>query len=407
LTEIRPWVLTWVHKEKKTLLTASKIKSLRPKSARYTVTDGAGLGLEVWPSGAKSWRVRFRLRGKPAHINVGRWPDTGLGAARAARNKIAAAVRAGMSPAEARRKEQERALRGVTVREFGERYLREVVAEDRKNPAAVRRYLERDIYPTLGAMPMASVCAEDLRQLIFARRNAGRGQAAVALRGVMKRLWDYALVCEVAKVNPTAATPNKYIAKAKSRKRALNEKEIGLFLRRLDAARMRPALKIAFRLILLTMVRKSELLLARWEHVNLETGEWEIPPEHSKNGEGAIVYLSRQANELLQQLQPVEDRAGCLFPTPASRQQPLSASTLNRALKRVEGGMDHFTVHDQRRTGATRLAEMGYNSDWIEKALNHSIKGVRGVYNRAEYAEHRRKMLQEWADRLDELKARD
>ena len=359
----------------------------------------------MWPSGVKSWRVRYRLRGKPAHINVGRWPALGLGAARAARNKLAAAVRAGMSPAEARRKEREQEMRGVTVKEFGERYLEEVVINDRKDPAAVRRYLERDIYPTLGATPMEKVSANDMRQIIFARRDAGRGQAAVALRAVFKRMWDYALVCEVVQVNPAMATKNKYIAKAKSRKRTLNEKEIGLFLRRLDSARMRPALKTAFRLILLTMVRKSELLLARWEHVNFETGEWEIPPEHSKNGLGAIVYLSRQAMELLQKLQPVEDRVGCLFPTPGSQRQPISASTLNRALNRVQGGMEHFTVHDQRRTGATRMSEMGYNSDWIEKALNHQIKGVRGVYNRAEYAEHRRRMLQEWADRLDELKA--
>jgi integrase len=382
-------------------LSVPRIRALKPKNHRFTVSDGAGLGLEVQPSGVMSWRVRYRLRGKPAKINLGRWPSMSLDQARKARDEIQAALRDGLNPAAERRQK----THGVTVREFGERYLREVVAEDRKNPAAVRRYLERDIYPVLGDVPLAAVRAEDLRQLIFARRNAGRGQAAVALRGVMKRLWDYALVCEVAQINPTAATPNKYIAKARSRKRALNEKEIGLFLRRLDAARLRPMLKIAFRLILLTMVRKSELLLARWEHVNLETGEWEIPPEHSKNGEGAIVYLSRQARELLQGLQPVENRVGCLFPRPGMLQPPLSASTLNRALKRIEGGMDHFTVHDQRRTGATRLAEMGYNSDWIEKALNHSIKGVRGVYNRAEYAEHRRKMLQEWADRLDELKA--
>jgi len=164
-------------------------------------------------------------------------------------------------------------------------------------------------------------------------------------------------------------------------------------------------LKIALRLILLTLTRKSELRLARWEHIDFERGEWEIPPEQSKTGKGQIVYLSRQAQELFMRKRPSSMRpGGYVFPALGSNgSSPIGQSTLNRALERARRGMVHFTVHDLRRTGATRLSEMGFSPDWIEKALNHKLGGVRGIYNRAEYGTQRRKMLQVWADAIDAL----
>ena len=241
---------------------------------------------------------------------------------------------------------------------------------------------------------------------MFAIRDAGHGQAAVALRNLLKRLWDYALACGVVGENPVRATPVKFISNAKARSRTLSETEIRMFLNKLDSARLRPALKIALRLILLTLTRKSEVRLARWEHIDLERGEWEIPPEHSKTCVGQIVYLSHQAKELFECLRHRGERNGFVFPALGSDgSSPIGQSTLNRALGRVQRGMAHFTVHDLRRTGATRLSEMGFQPDWIEKALNHKLRGVRGIYNRAEYGAQRRKMLQAWADALDGLQA--
>lgn len=384
--------------------TDKRIAALKPKAGRYSVHAGSGLSLEVWPSGAKSWRLRFMQNSRRQRVNLGRFPELSLAAARTERDRLMQAIRAGRSPAEERRKQKREALRGLTVKEFGERYLCEVVARARKDAAPVRRYLERDVYPAIGAMLVPAVQTEHVRDLVFAIRNAGHGQAAVAIRNLLKRMWDYALACGVTSENPVRATPVKYIAIAKARSRALNEAEIRLFLNRLDAAPLRSELKSALRLILLTLTRKSELRLARWEHIDLERAEWEIPPEHSKTGAGQIVYLSRQAISLLERLRPSARHAGYIFPVVGSDgSTPIGESTLNHALGRVQHGMEHFTVHDLRRTGATRLSEMGYQPDWIEKALNHKLRGVRGIYNRAEYAAQRRKMLQEWADMLDSL----
>jgi integrase len=385
-------------------LTDKQLAALKPKQGRHSVHAGSGLYLEVWPSGVKSWRVRYLQNGHRRRFNLGRYPDLSLAAARVKRNELATAIRAGNSPADERRKQKQELLRGLTVKDFGERYLREVVTRARKDSAPMRRYLERNVYPAIGAMPVSTVRTEHVRDLVFAIRDAGHGQAAVAVRNLLKRVWDYALACGVVADNPVRATPVKYIAIAKARSRTLNEPEIRQFLNRLDAAPLRSELKGALRLILLTLTRKSELRLARWEHVNLERCEWEIPPEHSKTGTGQIVYLSRQASALLERLRPPAKRVGYVFPALGSDgSSPIGQSTLNRALGRAQSGMAHFTVHDLRRTGATRLSEMGYNPDWIEKALNHKLRGVRGIYNRAEYGTQRRKMLQEWADSLDSL----
>jgi integrase len=385
-------------------LTDKRIAALTPKAGRYSVHDGSGLYLEVWPSGVKSWRVRYLQNGHRRRINLGRYPGLGLAVARVKRNELATAIRAGSSPADERRKQKQEMLRGLTVKDFGGLYLRDVVTRARKDSAPMRRYLERNVYPAIGAMPMSTVRTEHVRDLVFAIRDAGHGQAAVAVRNLLKRVWDYALACGIVSDNPARMTPVKYISVAKARSRALNEAEIGMFLPKLDAAPLRSILQTALRLILLTLTRKSEVRLARWEHIHLERGEWEIPPEHSKTGTGQIVYLSRQVSTLLERLRPSAERVGYVFPALGSDgSSPIGQSTLNRALGRAQRGMAHFTVHDLRRTGATRLSEMGYNPDWIEKALNHKLRGVRGIYNRAEYGTQRRKMLQEWADSLDSL----
>jgi integrase len=388
----------------KTALTVARIRGFEPKASRYMVADGGGLAIEVMPNAARYWRYRYRLGGRANTVGLGKFPEVGLADARARRDALAAAVRDGDSPADQKRKERAKALRSVTVREFAERYYAEVVQEARKEPRAVRRYLERDIYPALGSMALGKVNAQDMQVLIFARRDAGRRQAALAIRNLLKRIWDYAITCGAAAENPAKATPAKFIARATKRTRKLSEAEIGVFLRALDAARIEERYKISLLLILLNLVRKSELRRARWEHINLERGEWTIPEENAKNKRELLIPLSRQSVELFRRLRALDPGGVLVLPMAISRTQPLSASTLNRVLYQVPTGLPHFTIHDLRRTASTRLNEMEYNKLWIEKALNHTEKGVSGIYNRAEYARQRREMLQAWANYVDSLR---
>ena len=186
---------------------------------------------------------------------------------------------------------------------------------------------------------------------------------------------------------------------------ALSPDEIRAFLKAAFESNIRRQFKIGLHLILLTMVRKSELLLARWEHVDFEQAEWHIPAEHSKTGKPYIVFLSRQAVALFRELRALAGGSELVMPGRGSLTKPFAHNAINNALKTALQGQDipAFTIHDLRRTASTLLHENGWPSDVVEKALNHTIGGVRGVYNRAEYAPQRREMLQFWADTIEQL----
>lgn len=383
-------------------ISIARIRALKPKSSAYQVTDSRGLRLEVSPRGLMSWRFRFVFHGRRGLINLGHYPQMSIAEARKKRDELLEGMRSGRPPK----------LKAVSVKEFGEKYLREIVRRNRKDEKPIRRYLERDVYPAMGARPIALVTQAELRELIWRKRDGiegvtpGREQAALILYHLLKRMWNYALVCGGVGVNPLHLIPAKYVASAHSRKRALSEAEISAFLKALPTSRIRPEYRIALQLILLTLVRKSELRLGRWSEFNLERAEWEIPDAHDKNKRGAIVYLSTQAVALLRALDPPADCTGCVLYGREMRGVPISASTLNRALRCVEqvAKIEHFTIHDLRRTASTRLNEMGFDKRWVEKQLNHEEGGVSGVYNRAEYAEQRRAMLQRWGEYLDSLR---
>ena len=387
-------------------LTIAKIRALEPRAQRYMLADGHGLSLEVQPSGLKSWRSRYAVRGRAGKINLGHFPALSLADARQRHSELLAGILIGKSPAEIRRAEKLAQERGTTVQTFGDRYLREHVTRVRKNTAAIRRYLERDVYPVIGTKPLAGIEKQELRAIIFAKIGDGHEQAALALRNLLKRLWDYAIECEITEKNPAALIKAKFVAPVARRSRALNRAELSAFLSAMDAACVRPGLKDALLLILLTLTRKSELRRARWTEFDFERAEWALPQEHSKTETPLVIPLSRQAVELLRRQQERHPGATVVFPMQGALHTPLAASTLNRALGRIPVKIEHFTVHDLRRTAATNLAEQEYSESWIEKALNHNKKGVAGIYNRAQYATQRRTMLQAWADWLDELKGK-
>jgi integrase len=201
------------------------------------------------------------------------------------------------------------------------------------------------------------------------------------------------------------ALPMRHVYKAISRERALPAEEIKEFLQAAHLSNIRRQFKISLQLILLTLVRKSELLLAKRKDLHLDEAEWHIPEENSETGKPHIVYLSRQAVLLFKELLTLAGNSEWVLPGRGSLTKPFAHNALNKALKVALQGQEipAFTIHDLRRTASTLLHEKGWASDVVEKALNHTIGGVRGVYNRAEYSEQRKAMLQAWADAIDAL----
>lgn len=386
-------------------LTDTALKALKPRDKTYTVADERGLYVEVFPTGGIVWRYRYRLNGKAEKLTLGKYPALTLKNARIKRDEAAQAAAMGQSPAEHKQLAKAAAANATTVSEFGERFFSEIVAKDRADLTIPRRYFDKTIIPAIGAKPVRDVTTEDVRAIIWKKKDEGFDAAAGQVRGVLKRLFDYAQTAGLVTANPVLALPMRHVHKAKARERALSPDEIRAFLRAAFESNIRRQFKIGLHLILLTMVRKSELLLARWEHVNFEQAEWHIPAEHSKTGKPHIVFLSRQAVAGFKELHALAGGSELVMPGRGSLTKPFAHNAINNALKVALAGqpIPAFTVHDLRRTASTLLHENGWPSDVVEKALNHTIGGVRGVYNRAEYASQRRDMLQQWSDSIEAL----
>jgi len=216
-------------------------------------------------------------------------------------------------------------------------------------------------------------------------------------------MFDYALEVQRVTMNPAAMVATRYIGKARKRSRVLSPQEIRLYLRTIYQSNIRRQFKLALHILLLTLSRKSELLLARWEHVNFEAGEWLIPEGNAKTGKPHIVYLSTQVAEMFRELKALAGESDLVLPGRGSTRKPFARNALNKALEGLTFDMEPLTIHDLRRTGATLLTEKGFNRDVIEKALSHEKQGIRAVYILAEHAPERKQMLQWWADYVDSI----
>jgi hypothetical protein len=270
-------------------LSDTRIKALKAKAAPYEIADEGGLFIEVLPSGAKVWRYRYRLSGRREKVTIGPYPAVPLAdQLKAGGVKITGArtwhahyqslVAAGKSPA---REKQADKVRGVedeaTVRGFAQRFLTDVVSQQRR-PEVIRRRLDRHLLPTLGNRQLREVEAGDLLPILDALKAKGRVQEARHVLMMARSFFAHAIARQRIERNPASAIPMKMIGAAGSRDRALDSDEIGRLLGAIDRATfLYPAHRAALRLLLLTLCRKGELVAAKWEHIDLERAEWYVP----------------------------------------------------------------------------------------------------------------------------------
>ena len=417
-------------------LSETKLKNLKPAVKAYQEADEGGLFVEVMPGGAKVWRMRYRIGGRGAKqekVTLGDYPTYSLAEARTWRDDCKILARRGLSPMALRRGDaipedaapavkelaqafirewclktrekarikEEAAKEADTVEAFAIRWYREIAEPANSNPRNILRALQKDIFPAIGDKQVADVTVTDILAITDKIKNRGADQMALQTRNVLKRLFAYAIARQKTQFNPAAAIEAKFIASARSRDVALSSEEVGRLLRAIYQSSIKRAYKLAIHLLILCMVRKSELIEAKWEELDLEKAEWAIPGERMKKDKPHLVSLSRQAVAMFEELKGLASGSEWVFPSRGSLNQPIAHSTLNQAVRSLEIDVRDFVIHDFRRTASTHLHEAGFNSDWIEKCLAHETKGIRGVYNRAQYADQRREMLQWWADFVD------
>ena len=271
----------------------------------------------------------------------------------------------------------------------------------------VERFLTADVFPYMGSLPIRSVTAAHLLEII--RRIEKRGAATVALmvRQWCSAIFRYAVATLRAATDPAAALKGAIHRPKTEHRKPLTRDQIADFVEALDSYGGYRTTVIALRLALLTFVRTVELRAAHWSEIDLQRAEWRIPAERMKMRELHLVPLSRQAVELLTELHSYTGGRKFLFPNYRNPKTCMTGTTLNRALERMGfNGHDSigFSAHGFRATASTILNEMGYRPDVIERQLAHKERNkVRASYNQAEYLQERRAMMQQWADMTDEM----
>jgi integrase len=393
------------------MLSDGTLRGLKPQASLYKVADRDGLYVVVTPRGTISFRMDYRLNGRRETLTIGRYgtkDGISLLMARERCMEARKAIAQGISPAQEKQREKSRQAEAQTFGEYTKRWLAEHRMAD-STKAMRKTIIDRDILPVFQNRRMAEIGPEDLRALCAKIKGRGAPATAVIAREIVKLVFAYAAMHGEKAPNPADEVGPSSIATFVPKDRALSPSEIRLMHRLLETTATLPTIRLALRLVLLTLVRKSELIEATWDEIDFENAVWSIPKSRMKAGKPHNVYLSQQALDIFIALHTCAAGSKFVLPSRYDADRCMSKATLNRvtqviAEKAKESNLplEPFTVHDLRRTGSTILNELGFNGDWIEKCLAHEDgRSSRGVYNKAEYAEQRRHMLQEWADMID------
>jgi integrase len=397
-------------------LTDVQVRNAKPGPKRRRLWDGHGLYLEIPPSGSKRWRFKYRFPkgGKEKLLSLGIYPAVSLKQAREKREEAKELLATGIDPSAHRQ-----ALKQAAARTYAERAANsfEVVAREwfarysgswvESHASRILRRFERDLFPWIGSRPVAEITPPEL--LASLRRIEDRGAVETAHRAKSDcgQVFRYAIATGRAERDPSQDLRGALPPAIPSHHPSITDPAaLGALLRAIDGYDGYLVTKCALRLAPLLFVRPGELRHAFWAEIHLAAGEWRIPAAKMKAREMHLVPLARQALGILSELHPLTGSGPYVFPSVRSSSRPMSENTVNGALRRLGYGKDEMTGHGFRSIASTLLNEQGWHRDAIERQLAHAERnGVRAAYNYAEHLPERRKMMQAWADYLDQLKA--
>jgi len=391
-------------------LNDTKIRSIRLPEKPVKLFDGDGLFLFVTLQGSKLWRLKYRHEGKEKLLSLGKYPEVGLAEARQKKEEARKLIAAGIDPG-AVKKAQKQA-------ETEETETFEVIAREwhtkfsptwaKTHTDGIMSRLERDIFPWIGKRPIAEIKAPELLTVIRRVESRGALESAHRVRTIAGQVFRYAVATGRAERDPAAdlkgALPPK---KVKHHAAIIDPKEICALLRAIDGYTGHFVVKCALRIAPLVFVRPGELRHAEWSEIDFEEATWNIPANKMKMKDPHLVPLCRQAVEILKDLQPLTGTGRYVFPSARSFARPMSENAILAALRRMGYSKEEMTGHGFRAMARTILDEvLQVRPDFIEHQLAHAVRDPNGrAYNRTAHLAERKKMMQQWADYLDVLKA--
>lgn len=391
-------------------LTDAKIKNTKPTDKPIKLTDSNGLYVEVKPNGSKLWRYRYRIGGKENVYAIGEYPSIGLADARIERENARKLVKQGIHPAHNRQLSlsTQIAENDNTFKVLATEWMENTKSKKSWTPYyanQVKHVLESDVFPHVGTLPIRNITSAHMLTILERIEKRGAHTVALLARQWCSAVFAYAIGRKRTDADPMFVLRGTIQRPKVQHNKPLPQKEIPLFLRKLEEYGCHRETYIAMRILMLTFVRTGELRAATWDEFDLDNAEWRIPAHRMKMREEHIVPLSVQTVELLKELRLLTGHQKWLFPNVRRPLDCMTGTTINRVIERI-GYAGKFSGHGFRGTASTILNEMGYMPDVIERQLAHSPRNqVRASYNQAQYLKDRQVMMQEWANLLDSLTA--
>lgn len=286
---------------------------------------------------------------------------------------------------------------------FIEASLSDVTKESR------RSYYNRDIYPAFKDRLLNEITEADVRSLCERIKRRGAPGTAVQVLGVIRSIYTFAMFKGHSGANPARFVANSSIARFAPRNRALTREETGVLYRLIGDPQVKIHYQLAIRLLLLTLARRGELLLACWTEIDFERGVWNIPPGRAKSRKPRQVCLSTQAIDALIHLKTLAGESKYLFPSPLDSFSPMSAACLDVCTKSIfrrarilDIALRDFAPSDLRSTGEENLKAAGFDLEWIEVAMaREEVLRRHRIEDLGLYGDVLRHMMQEWANMID------
>lgn len=392
-------------------LTDSACKSAKPKDKPYKMADGGGLFLFVTPNGSKLWRVKYRYLGKEKLLALGAYPLLSLADARESRNNAKKALVADIDPMTLKRDGRREAIRNAqnTFQAVAlEWYEKQLDNWSPSHGAHVKRRMERDLFPFIGSRPIAQLDPPEMLDVL--RRIESRGSLEIVskVKQICSAVFRYGIATGKCKRDHTADLRGAFKVVKTEHYPALDIKELPTFLDALkqNKARCSEQTIRAIKFLMLTFVRTSELLHAKWSEIDFDNAQWDIPAERMKTRKPHIVPLSRQAIDLLneQKAQTGQLATDLVFPGQVRFKQPMSNNTILCAIWEL-GFKGRMTGHGFRAMAMGAIKEkLQYRHEVVDRQLAHVHKSkIDRAYDRAQFLPDRKKMMQEYADYIDDL----
>lgn len=395
-------------------LTDKSIAALRAQKKPTKHTDGHGLYLRVQPSGAKLWRFDYRYNGTQRTLALGSFPDMKCKQAREAADAARAQLKSGRDPwadAAIERRIAGNVL-GDSFADVAQEVLDKMQAEGCA-PSSLKRTRRYAMHARslIGPKPVCDVAPIDVAGVLMPLIKKGQYTSARGTRSFIERVWFRARATgrvPASAQNPAPKETGRDLipsAPVQNRAAVTDESRVGKLLLAMDEYDGSPIVALALRLLTLSTARPGEVQKAHWSEFDLDAAQWSIPMGRMKMRRPHIVPLSRQAVDVLKRAKALSSGKGYVFPSVRGPARPISENTLNTALRSM-GFAGKQTAHGWRSTFSTLANESGkWDSDVIEVQLAHVDKNtVRRAYNRAAFWKERVRLMQWWADKLDDLR---